>query len=312
MSSRRSTRSSGGLVATLAVGVLAITAVLLAVFALRVPSTQEAGKVPGPIPTWGQSSTSDASRPSTAAPMSTTAAAAPNPQFLSMYDATLGIRATAGSCTGAPAVVQQTSDGGVNWTTVIFDGIDVRQVLGLDYVSDTQISVVAAAADCAPTVVTSFTGGEFWQTYPDQIGTETFVEPSDPSRIRSVGEALSAPCAVEELQSAGQFLVVLCDDGTLQTRPASAPAWTPIKSAGVLAIAPSTMSTVLAAASDPSCAGTLIRNVDVASSTSNDLACLVADPTNATLDLASGSAYFWSTADFLSSKDGGVAWSPLG
>ncbi|AXH35219.1 hypothetical protein DVJ78_07200 [Humibacter sp. BT305] len=229
-----------------------------------------------------------------------------------MYDATLGVRATAGSCTGAPAEVQQTFDGGATWTTVTFDVVDVRQVLGLDYVSDSQITVIAATADCVPTVVSSFTGGEFWQTYPDQIGDVRFVEPSDPSRISSDGEASPAPCTVAELQSAGQSIVVLCDDGSLQTRSASTTRWTSVESARVLAVAPSTTSTVLVAATDPSCAGTLIRNVDIASNTSNDLACLPAEPTNATLDLASGSAYFWSTGDFLSSKNGGVAWSPLG
>lgn len=311
MNRGRPSRSTGGLIVTLLVGVLAVTAVLLAIFALRVPASPDAGKVPGPIPTWGATSTSNP----TPAPAATNQPVAANPQYLSMYDGSLGIRATVGSCTGAPAVVQRTTDGGATWKPVAFDGADIRQVLGLDFVSETQINVIGAAADCVPTVVTSFTGGEFWQSYPEQIGTATFVQPTDSTRIRSSGTDLIAPCPVSELQSVGQSLVALCSDGTLRmlsTSTSSSTSWRTIGGEQVLAIGASSATSFVAVTADTSCSGVELRSVDISSGATSDLACVATSPTDATVDFASGSAFYWSDKSFLMSNDGGITWNPLG
>lgn len=311
MSPRRSSRTTGGLVVTLVVGVLAVTAVLLAVFALRVPSNPDAGEIPGPIPTWGGGTNPGVAPTSTPSPTSVDEPVSPSPQFLSMYDGTFGIRATAGSCTGAPAVVQRTSDGGATWTAVTFDGVDVRQVLALDYVSDSQINVVAAAADCTQTVVTSFTGGEFWQAYPEQIGSATYVQPTDQTTVRVEGTNMTAPCTVREVQSVTQTVVVLCSDGSVQVR-SSAGAWAPANVSRALAMAPSGPSGLVLAVSEPTCSGVLIRSIDVSSGASTDLSCLAAEQANATIDLVSSSVFYWSGADFFTSKTGGASWSSAG
>lgn len=307
MSPRRSSQSTGGLVVTLIVGVLAVTAVLLAVFALRVPSSPDAGEVPGPIPTWGGGEAYSTPTPTSSR---AEAAANPSPQFLSMYDQSSGIRATAGSCAGAPPVVQRTADGGVTWTSVTFEGMDVRQVLGLNYVSESQIDVIAAVAGCAPTVVSSFTGGEFWQAYPERIGSATFVQPIDPSTIRVQGADVAAPCTVRAVQLVSQSLAALCSDGSVIIR--SAASWIRLDTSPVLAMAPFGATSIAVAASSPSCASVLIRSIDIESGVSTDLSCLDAERTEATLNAVANAIFYWSAADFFASKTGGISWSPAG
>ncbi|WP_378147693.1 hypothetical protein ACFJGV_06330 [Cnuibacter sp. UC19_7] len=207
--------------------------------------------------------------------------------------------------------MQLTTDGGVTWTSVAFDGADVRQLLSLDYVSESQIDVIAATADCTPTVVTSFTGGEFWQAYPDQIESVTFLQPTDPTVLRVQGADVTAPCAVREVRSVSQSLAVLCSDGSVQVRGKTA-LWTQLNTSDVLAMAPNGATGVLVVSSVPTCTGVLVRSIDIDSGASTDLSCLAARRTNATVDLMANSVFYWSGADFLLSETGGTSWAPVG
>lgn len=313
MRSVRAGRSTGGLAAVVAIGVLAVVVVLLAVFALRQPANPDAGQVPGPVPTWGAQRTPTPTPTPTGSSSPTPGAVVPDPQLVDMLDAQSGVRAMTGNCGGVKPQIEMTTDGGATWTKTDLGDIDARQVLAVSFTSTDQIDLVVADATCTATMVTSYTGGQYWQAYPERLAESTYVDPGDPLIVHYLGSALPSPCPAEQVVSSSSGPIVSCVDGSAQAYSASSAAWQTIASAGVVAIAADDETLLVAIESDPTCPGILIQSTATASSPAlSSLSCLTPEAVQSgvTLSLDGGLAWYWSNSTFLRSPDGGATWLP--
>lgn len=305
----------GGIVAAGLVGVLALGAILLAVYALRAPIVADAGQAPGPAPTWTPitSSTPVPSASPTTAPGGSATAA---PQVLALEADGLAVRSTRGACGGAAPTASISTDGGVTWTPVSFGSVSVKQILSVDIVDDDQIDFVAAiSSSCTPTVVTSFTGGDFWASYPDRLAEGVYIDPAA-GTIEYLGQALTTPCAtLVDVERIERGAVAHCADG-LYVYDASDAAWSTLSLVPALAIGAGTDSdAVIAAVSGATgCDGVQMRRFDL-STVPQDGAigtCITNDVAlpDTTLATDGTAGLFWSGASVLASSDGGVSWAP--
>lgn len=320
MKIERSAKRSGRTLTVVLVSVLAAAAVVLVVFALRIERVPNAGDVPSQVVSPSQSpSSSDESTPS-ASPTSTSNAT-PVPtradRFLSAANDLDAVRATRGACGGAPPQVETTSDGGVTWVPSILPAEDsVSEIMAVSMVSPDQIDlVVQVGPTCEPSVLTSYTGGEFWQLYPQRLAEQTYVNPSSSDSLTSGDEPTQAPCQpVLEVSQSGSRTAVRCAESVF-ARSSPDAAWESVYQLASEAIAwdPAVLSDVMAAVrGERGCSGTMVKSLTAVSGSAGgvDRGCapLSDAPQSVALAAAPNSLWLWAGGQLAVSVDGGVSW----
>ncbi|WP_440708384.1 hypothetical protein [Herbiconiux sp. YIM B11900] len=298
-----------------AIASLACIAAVLVFFALRTEPIPEAGRTPSLQITPEASEAVPTPVPS-ASPVAAPPPPAASGRFLDALDSATAARATAGSCTGPRPTLETTDDGGASWAAEILPASDdVRQILALDLVDGSQIDlVVLVGADCVPTVLTTFTAGEYWQQYPDRLATETYLDGTDPARIVVGGNTLSAPCATPlELSSSATGSAVRCADVTAVSTGAPN-SWTAVTTVGLYALASSSDSPiVLGGVLGAGCDGLVITSfpLDGTDFDGTALGCapVGSESSSVSLALGVGAVWIWNGTMTITSRDGGATWA---
>lgn len=314
MARSRGTSRRSGFIPLSIVVVLAVVALLLVIYALRTPQVADEGELPGPAPTWNQERAPSA----TPTPTPTAAETADSvPQRLSAFDSTSVVRSTRGVCAeGIAPVLEVSQDGGRTWTPQTFGSNAVREVLALDYVNESQIDAIAKiGSSCSISMVTSFTNGEFWASYPDRTAEAIYFDPASPGTISVDGVPVPSPCTdLVQVVGLANGAAALCKDG-IQVYDFDSAIWSGLSGVSAYAIAATSGGAQVVAAVDgaPSCDGVRIERFDALEPQPNgqNLACItrdVAQP-DTTLALVGNSAFLWSASSLLTSADQGATWA---
>lgn len=181
----------------------------------------------------------------------------------------------------------------------------------MSVVDDTQIDVVARLGDaCAISLITSFTSGEYWASYPDRLTEAVYFDEFQDSVI-AFGGNLGAPCQpVEGLSWSANGAVVWCGSGLYYS--AQSTAWTPLDTLGVVsAAAVSGAGDVIAQVGGaPSCVGIQFRTFASSSALAGvDGGCLEVGTTlPSALSIDGQSAWGWVGDHMYASSDLGTTW----
>jgi len=294
-------------------GVLVLVDVGL--IAAAVSSTQPRAQAEaGPIPTFSQEPDESVATPS---PSETPTPAASSPAvqsddapqvFLSAVSATEAWRATSGNCSGTPARVERTTDGGATWDVVTMP-FELRTVVALNAGSE-RTSVYGGVGDsCALQYWSSFTGGEFWKEYPSDSTGVAYV---DQAAVWLSDGSVPAPCeSPTRVLSQGSNAVVVCP-GILEARTGTGD-WLAIDVPGLQDVAASEAGYVLAVGGDDGCDGIAVRSVTTpvtADSAPNPVGCAASAPAVEGVALSRSGETLWLHAGGKSfvSVDEGRTW----
>ena len=295
------------LLAVIGLCVFLVVDVVLVAWALTATQPKGTAK-PGPIPTFTNYPQTPGATPTpTAAETAVTAA----PRVLIAVSATEAYRATPGSCTGTATTIEKSTDAGVTWSTLDTSQYDFRTTLALYDASDSQLSsVTGTGTACTVDTYSSFTGGQFWQEYPENLASATYVDPTDASTIHTAAGAEDSPCPTAlKVSAASNSTAVLCA-GAVYTR-AGAGDWAAAQIPGVLALTTAADSGYTVAVSGVSgCSGIAIEALTVGAASPSLKGCLTSatSPAGVTLARSGSTLWLWSNDTVSLSSDGGVTW----
>jgi hypothetical protein len=289
----------------LAVLVVADVALIAAAVASTRPGEQREA---GPIPTFSSGPTTEAPTPT---PEPTTAPSSTQPAgFLSAVSATEAWRASPGSCTDDPALVERSTDGGATWQPMEL-AFDLRTVVALE-AGPEKVSVLGGVGDdCERQFWSSFTAGEFWEQYPDQASSVAFAD-VDSSTVSLAGASSPSPCASPvRVSTEGSTSLVACE-GTFSVKTGTAD-WAAVAVPGLLDVTTVANQYIAAVSGVSTCEGVAVQSVAVpaaSSSTPTTIGCVTGVDAGAGVMLASVDDTVWlSTASAaLVSVDGGRTW----
>ncbi|PZU40372.1 MAG: hypothetical protein DI573_04425 [Microbacterium sp.] len=258
---RRAQWISVVIVAVLAIGVIALALLALdrgrpdpidtgagaSVTASPSPSASDA--VPSASPS------ADDSIP-TPSPVPAPVVARADERFLTLGTEGVMWRATAGDCVaGTTPVIERSNTGGDSWNDVTPLYRDITQVARIDPLAGTQAQAVATlTAECTTEALRTFTQGRFWEPYPDELGTMTFIDPLDAGVVVTPAGAVAAPCANARSLREDDVVALICD-GAVHTLDGSAWVDTGLRDAVALAVAG---TSVVAAQTSATCAGVTV------------------------------------------------------
>lgn len=313
MSGAGSSTSTSKLLAMVALVILAAVVVVLVLAALSRPEIRDAGELPGVAPTWGGQSASP--EPTETPAISTDGLGAPTMDFL---DSSRGARALPASCDSDSSRLEVTNDAGENWTTLPVMGVNVRQILSIDYKSESQIDLVATVGEaCTPTVVSTYTNGEFWESYPQRLSEKIYSEPTTNDTVIVTGGTSSIPCLATGVSagSSGAAVVRCAEEvGYLSDERA----WVPIFLGQTVAHDagdPSGAVTIAQFASGV-CQGILVQRISaLAEPRVLEARGCVPDATSDNqyaLSVAGSDIWLWDQASVWHSPDAGLTWAKKG
>lgn len=297
--------------ALIAIAAFLLVDVALVAWALTT-TRASAPSTPGPIPTFTNRPATPTATPTPAPTSPPTPAVAAAPRLLAVVSATEAYRATPGACTGGDAantVFEKSTDAGATWQAFATGQYNFHTMLALSDATDTRVSaVVGAGANCAIGAYSSFTGGQFWQEYPQNLAAASYIDPADRSKIHTSAGAEAAPCpAALQLASGANSTAVLCD-GTVFTRAGSG-TWASAPVPGVLALTASDSGYTLAVANVAGCAGVSIQSLPVGGSpTVVGCDAAATAPTAVTLAQQGQSLWLWSGTTVAVSANAGATW----
>ncbi|MBD8727434.1 hypothetical protein [Frigoribacterium sp. CFBP 13707] len=289
----------------LAVLVVADVALIAAAVASTRPGEQREA---GPIPTFSSGPTTEAPTPT---PEPTTAPSSTQPSgFLSAVSATEAWRASPGSCTDDAALVERSTDGGATWQPMEL-AFDLRTVVALE-AGPEKVSVLGGVGDdCERQFWSSFTAGEFWEEYPDQVSTLTFAD-VDSSTVSLDGTAAPSPCpAPSRVQSDGTVGLVACTDA-VSTRTTGGD-WSSVSVPGLLDVVLLSDEYIAGVTGVDTCDGVAVQSVTTPAtprSAATTIGCVTGVDAAQGIVLASVGDVVWLSAGSVSrvSVDGGVTW----
>ncbi|TAJ50248.1 MAG: hypothetical protein EPO52_00015 [Herbiconiux sp.] len=241
---------------------------------------------------------------------------------MTTFDGNAVVRSTRGTCStseaGTPPASEVSRDGGAVWEPISFGSVDVREILSLEYVTDSQIDLIARTGPtCVVTMVTSFTGGEFWASYPDRTSESVFADPDAAGAIKVYGVETEQPCSdLVEVKGFNGGAVALCSDG-IHVYSVAEPGWQTVTASpeSAIAVAADGSQVMTAADGGTSCDGLRIQSIglEAAPYESENLACISRGIalSDATLALTGTKAILWSSATVLTSPDQGVTWASV-
>lgn len=285
------------------VAFLIVDIVLIALLVTR-DDGAASDRVPGPIPTFGISPSPIPAPTPTPNPVQSL------PRQMEAASATEVWRASTGSCAGATSVIEHSFDGGQTWQQVGTPGIDVRQVLQIDPLGESTVRLAArVGADCAVGSFASFTAGEFWGSYPENLPEFVYLD----GAVVVAGQPLTPPCApVTEVQRLEDSVVAVCADVLAELDEGSG-AWATLGVPGLLAATSNGEGYTLAVWGAGECAGLSIQSVvsPVDGTAPAVLGCAAAetDPAEVTLAQFDNSVWLWSRDRLRVSSDNGASWN---
>ncbi|MGH1525401.1 hypothetical protein ACRAWC_15670 [Leifsonia sp. L25] len=302
-------------VIVLIVAFLAVDGVLIAM-AATAAGVKPHGTL-APIPTFSSMPTPTPTPDGTPtpAPSSTTVAAtipstAVSPRFLAAVSATTAWRATPGSCTGTPAVVEETTNGGGTWVRADLSKISARTVLFLSGGATSATVVSGATSSCTPAFFASFTSGRFWAPYPDRVSEASYIDPATHA-LYVAGTTTPSPCAdPRQVAHTSTATAVVCP-GELEARTGSG-AWVGIPVPGLLAVAAAPNGWVVAVSGVGGCAGVAVQAMDGSlrpgMSVTTTGCAVAATPVGVTLSQSGPTLWLWSGDKTFVSSDSGANW----
>lgn len=312
------TRTRRVVIVALIAAFLAVDVVLIAM-AATAAGVKPHGML-APIPTFSSapSATPKPTRtpiPSTTPAATTTSSAVAAPRFLVAVSASTAWRATPGSCTGAPAVVEETTNGGATWVPSDLSKISARTILFLSGGASSATIVSGATSSCAPAFFGSFTSGKFWAPFPDRMGEASYIDPATHA-LHLAGTQVPSPCAdPRQVVETSTGTAVVCP-GELEART-GAGAWVGIPIPGLLAVAaaPSAGASngwVVAVSGVGGCAGVAVQTVDGSlrpgMSVTTTGCAAAATPVGVTLSRSGPTLWLWSGDKTFVSSDSGANW----
>lgn len=298
-------------VSLLIVALLAVDVVLVAVAATAMGVKPHG--VLAPIPTFSSGLLRTPTPTPSPAPPTTEAGRAPATtelRFLVVANASTAWRATAGSCSGAPAVVERTTDGGATWVPSDLSRVSAHTILYLSGTATSATIVSGATSSCTPTFFGSFTSGRFWAPFPDRMGEASYVDVASKT-LHIAGAAVPEPCPdPRQVLSATTGTAVVCT-GELEARTGSG-SWIAIPIPGLLAAAASPTGFSVAVSDRRACAGVAIKAIDGslhAGMPVTSVGCAAAAvPVDVALAQSGPSVWLWSGDKTLISSDSGANW----
>ncbi|MFB2599459.1 hypothetical protein ACEXQE_16830 [Herbiconiux sp. P17] len=306
-------KSGPGAPAWIAIIVLGLVAAGLVVFALRSDPVPNAGERPSVVVT---PSPSDVSRPATPAPQPSSITPQASTTKIIMGTSSVGVRSSSEPCEqGDPPVIEVSSDGGASWSPApIEPDAAVFEVLGGQVVGEDQIDlVVRTGPQCALNVLTSYTGGQFWQLYPERISEQSFVDRLSPSTVTIKGRQVPSPCSAPlQIVDSGAEPVVRCVEGLFGYSADSA-TWHVIAPIDSQSVAVSGSVAFAANTGVQGCDGVSLQKIalDGTSVQGEPLACVRADQPQPSVSItAVGSElWLWSDDSIVVSGDQGETWN---
>ncbi|MFB2580903.1 hypothetical protein ACEXQD_06600 [Herbiconiux sp. P15] len=312
MPAPRDSRTFWRLVPTLLVAIVALSAVLLSVAALRQIAVSDGGTVPGPIPTWDDSGTTPEPTPT-----QTESAANVGPsertELMDIDEGGSGLRASNSDCSSpGGALLWSTADGGLTWNQIDLGSTDLWQVYSVRVVSADQFDVVAAVtAECEPVTLTSYTSGQFWEAYPERTPAGPWIDPQAPDAIQRNGVAVPAPCgAALQVADLDPNMAVLCSEGLFYYASQSG-TWSVVAPGTFVGVANGAGGSIVAAQVSPECSGITFTEF----AATGEVARSTCDPTHSatvgsTLTSIGTQLAWWDGQTLAKSSDLGATWSP--
>lgn len=319
-SDRSGSRSAGArriwAVAGIAVFLLVDAALVAGALASNRPQTVgEAHPIPtfsstlSPTPTPTPVSTPTPTPPASA---ESPAAVAPAPRVLVAVSGTDAWRSSGGSCTGADAVVEHSTDGGVTWTAASTSRYSVHTVFAMD-ANTARARLVGGIGDgCTAGGVQTFTKGSFWAAYPLSSGAPDYVDPSSHQLQLSTGPEkapCTAPLQVAENENGGSA-AALCEDG-LYVR-AKTGSWKKAAVSDALALTVSGTGFTAAATGTGSCRGvglvSVVASPDGAPDVTGTGCAEVTDTSQLAVAQSGTAVWLWAGSSVFVSNDSGATW----
>lgn len=301
--------NAGSLAALAVIGVLGVLAILLSIFALRSVDVPGGGDFPGTAPTWSPVQGATSSPTAT----SRSGGSGHHSREIAFADTLNGIRATSGECGGSPATVEATSDGGLEWSPISTSGTVIYEVAAIRYESNDRADIVGkVGSDCLLSVVSTFTGGEFWASYPDRLSEMVYLEQAAPVMAHIRGRDLASPCeGASDLSESGDYVGVICPTGVFVTSAPEPSDWALVGTGEWLALFENTSSGSFygVAAESGNCGGLSLAVLDARERSASSAGCV----SQAGADDIAGAqfgSYLWVWADdrVYESSDGARSW----
>lgn len=285
---------------------LALDALLIG-YALTRSEPDGATPRPLPIPTFGVTPTP--SPTPTAEPLPEA-----SPRLMVSVDGTSGWRSTRGACPGGAPLIERTDDGGASWTQTTIGGVALHGVLALSSASSAEVDAVGRVnSGCDLDVLASFTGGDFWNEYPERAGEFSYIDPTAPAVVTIEGSPVDSPCPTPlDLRTGDDSVIVLCNDSLFE-RPDGSTEWAPLTAPGVLAVTPNEVGGfTVASAGVEGCTGVAVQTLpSVSAETGPILVGCIPDAAldGVTLAQSGTTVWLWAGDRVWVSPDGGASWS---
>jgi hypothetical protein len=301
------------LIAIAVVVALALLTTFLVIRAFRPQTVVGGGSVPEGIPTWGAE-----------APAGDRLSPSPTPTVLEPPRADLNLafsddgsafRASRDdeACGSSSVRAEMSADGGVTWSPVTFGTeVNLAVVASAEWTATDQIDVVGGIApDCSATLVTSFTGGQYWANYPDRVSEATYALAGT---VHSLGQDEGSPCVDPKRAARADDLVLAsCAEGTFGKLDGGE--WALLNSSPSMDVTSAGVQGVYSVSTDddvcPGSGNLLQLHTPVGGSVdSENIACLPVSG-SAAVDATTSALWVWSGAQVFTSTDRGATWSPI-
>lgn len=299
---RRGGNPAQGVFAGIGVTVLAVAVILLSVYALQQTGAEATGARatpkptfsfggPAPMPT-GDAATSTPTPSPTADAGSDATAPGADERFLTVGEDVLW-RGIAGECGGDAPTIEVSYDTGATWTDVTPTYRAIAQLRTLSTFGGPNAETVAdVGEECETQALRTFTAGEFWAPYQDELASSTYIDPTDAAMIVTPEGAIEAPCAQPwGLRARGGVVALICD-GSAYMRDADE--WATLSLAGVAAISVSAEGEIAIAHTVSSCDGVAISRYEDGATDEIDCAEGADPQDSAALAFAGNALLLWS------------------
>jgi hypothetical protein len=187
-------------------------------------------------------------------------------------------------------------------------------VLSIESLTPDEATIIALeGSSCTATVMATYTGGAFWQSYPDRLAGELYFDPATPAIVNVRGTAIAGPCsAMDQVVETSTGLVALCTEGLFVYSNATT-TWALLSAVPALVVSvDSQTGTLFAGIRDvPGCPGIGLRSYGLQQAPDDgiDVSCLnVNMPSAVGLSASGGATWFWDGHSLSKSLDGARSW----